>query len=120
MLSRSEYTVEKVTNTRFIVRKGKSVYYVGLERGKAIMASCNCPDWLYNSRKMMIPCKHIWLVVEAEGLVAFPSTEKAPFVEGDKDDGTDDDKKEDDVPPKDGKEKGTGDPKVEEIRISGD
>ena len=72
VLSRSEYCVEKVTNTRFIVRKGKSVYYVGLERGKAIMASCNCPDWLYHSRRMMVPCKHIWLVAESERLVSFP------------------------------------------------
>jgi hypothetical protein len=120
--TRTEYSVERVTTSRFIVRKGTSTYFVGLEKakGKVLIASCNCPDWLYNSRKLMVPCKHIWLVAEAEGLVAFPSTDKAPFVEGDKDDGTDEDKKEDVVPLKDGKEKGTGDPKVEEIRIPRD
>jgi len=73
--TRSEYSVERVTATRFLVRKGTTVYNVGLEKtkGNVLIGSCNCPDWLFHSRKLMVPCKHLWLVAEAEGLVKFPS-----------------------------------------------
>jgi hypothetical protein len=74
VLSHKEYTVETVSPGRFIVRKGGSVYYVGLEksRNNSIFASCNCPDWNFHARKLMVPCKHIWLTAQAEGLVTFP------------------------------------------------
>lgn|GEM_PF-6558644 len=73
--SHSDYSVETVSSGRFIVRKGGSIYYVGLEksRNNVIFASCNCPDWNFHARKLMVPCKHIWLAAEAEGLVSFPA-----------------------------------------------
>ena len=71
----SEYSVEKVSDGRYIVRKGPNVYFVGFEKADVIRGSCNCPDWKYHSRKMKVPCKHIWLVAEFEGLVTFPSAD---------------------------------------------
>jgi len=76
--SRSEYTVEKVSDGRYIVRKGPNVYFVGFEKADIIRGSCNCPDWKFHSRKMKVPCKHIWLVAEFEGRVSFPSAGPLP------------------------------------------
>lgn len=100
--SRSDYTVEKVTPTSFIVRKGASTYFVNLEKadGKPLVASCNCPDWNFHARKFGVPCKHIWLVAEQEGLVSFPPKDLL-VSEAKDDDGKDGIKKGKGVPVKD-------------------
>ena len=73
--SRSEYSVQTVSQGRFIIRKGGAVYYVGLDKSKnnSLFASCNCPDWNFHARKLRVPCKHIWLAAEAQGMVSFPT-----------------------------------------------
>jgi hypothetical protein len=60
------------------VRKGDSIYFVGLDKTDIIRASCNCPDWRFHSRKKKVPCKHMWLVAEDEGLVTLPTEDQLP------------------------------------------
>lgn len=107
--SKDQYTIETVSEGRFIVRKDPSVYYVGLDRTKVIRASCNCPDWRFNSRKRKVPCKHIWLAAEATGLVQFPPPDLLP--EPGEDDGDEGDEEDEEAV--------QGDGEVDEIDISG-